>query len=244
LKFIKKEDQENEELVECKLPKGYNRIYFDSYLRERNFKTYQYDQFEVGITNNFLEKRLHNYLIFVLKQEGKMVGWLARSKYSKEWHKKNLEDYKSGICRLVLRYENSKGTDFDKILGGFDEITDNTVTVILVEGLFDKTNTSNILQTNKSEELKVCFTFGNKVSDNQIKLLRKTKVKNIILMYDSNTIKQSRKYSMELSKYFNVEVCSINDPEIDPGNADKNFIYNLLDNSKNFLYFYNSKLIF
>lgn len=244
LRYIGAQEEDSDELVECTLPKGYERIYFDSYLKSRNFKAHQYDQFEVGVTNHFLERRLKNYLIFVLKQQGKIVGWLARSKYSKEWHKDNLEKYKSGIGKLMLRYENSKGTDFDKILGGFDEITTNTSTVILVEGLLDKTNLSNILKTNKSEDTKVCCTFGNKVSDHQIKLLRMTNIKNIILMYDEGTILQSRKYSAELSKHFNVDVCSIEDPDIDPGNADEKFITDLLFKKKNFLYFYTSKLNF
>jgi 5S rRNA maturation endonuclease (ribonuclease M5) len=233
---------EEEELPEVQLPKGYERVYFDEYLRDRNFKSYQYDQFEVGITKHFLERRLHNYLIFVLKQKGKIVGWLARSKYSKEWHKDNLEKSKLDECKLKLRYMNSTGTDFEKILGGFDEITENTHTVIAVEGMFDKTNISNLMQTRQSEDLKVIFTFGDKFSDHQIKLLRTTNVERVILMYDSNTIGQSKRYSMELSKYFDTQVCCIEDESVDPGNMTAEYLQKLLGNMKNFLYFYSSKI--
>ena len=238
-----------EELPEVSLPKGYTRINYDAYLSDRNFKSYQYDQFEVGITNHFLESRLHNYLIFVLKQKGRIVGWLARSKYSKEWHKKNLEDSKQGLCTLQLRYMNSTGTDFEKILGGIDEITENTHTVIAVEGLFDKTNVSNLLRTNESEELKVLMTFGNKFSSSQLRSLRQTNVENVILMYDPGTISQSKQYSLELSRWFNVDVClmdktrkTINGDEVDPGNIDIKYLFEVLSKRQNFLYFYHSTL--
>ena len=238
------EDEEAEivELSECKLPKGYERIYFDKYLNDRNFKAHQYDQYEVGITNHFLESRLKNYLIFVIRQEGKLVGWVARSKYSKEWHKKNLEAYKAGEGKLVQRYLNSTGTDFDKLLGGYDQVTDKTETAVLVEGIFDQTNTSNLLSAHKRDDLKVLCTFGNKVSQGQIELLRKTKIKKVILMYDEGTIAQSRKFGAELSRYFDVEVCVIEDPNVDPGDMDKKFLEELFFKSKNFTYFYNSKL--
>lgn len=242
LKSLKKEVEIIPDLPEVSLPKGFKRIYFDSYLKDRNFKSHQYEQFEVGITDHFLERRLHNYLIFVIKQKGRVVGWLARSKYSKEWHKKNLEDSKQGVCKLVLRYMNSTGTEFERILGGFDEITDKTHTVIAVEGMFDKTNTSNLLRTEESEEVKVIFTFGNKFSEDQIKLLRETKVKIVILMYDPETVSQSKKYALELSKYFEVFVCYIKDKSIDPGNISANYLGEILDNMKNSFDFYTSKI--
>jgi len=242
LPTIEIEEVEEEELPEVKLPKGYIRTYFDKYLNTRNFRSYQYEQFEVGTTTHFLEKKLHNYLIFVLKQQGRAVGWLARSKYSKEWHKENLENFKLGLCPLVLRYKNSTGTDFERIIGGYDEITDNTHTVIAVEGLFDKTNISNLLKTNLSEELKVIFTIGDSFTTSQIKLLKQTKVRRVILMYDPNTTEQSMRYSMELSRHFDVDVCCIEDEGIDPGNMTENYLNELLLKYKNFMYFYTSKI--
>jgi len=242
LKTISRDQYEPKELPEVKLPKGFKHITNDEYLRERGFESYQYEQFEVGVTNHFLEKRLHNYLIFVIKQNRRTVGWLARSRQTKEWHEENLRQNKEEGVKLHPRYLNSSGTDFDHILGGVDELTDNTHTVIAVEGLFDKTNISNILKTNEYEELKVLFTFGNKFSEPQIYELRKSNVKTIYLMYDEGTIQQSKQYSMELSKYFEVFVCYIDDPKIDPGNMDKNYLSKILDNAENYLYFYTSKI--
>ncbi len=238
--FEKEEEEIN--LPEIKLPSGFKRIEYDDYLENRNFKGYQYEEFQVGIIEHFLERKLHNYLIFVIKQNGKNVAWLARSKRSKKWHEQNIRDHKDGKCQLVLRYRNSENTDFDKIIGGFDEINENTHTVIVVEGLFDKVNISNIIQSEKYDEIKVIFTFGNKFSDNQIKLLRKTNVENVILMYDYKTIVQSKEYSLLLSRWFNVDVCRIDDEEIDPGNMDKKYFLERLTERKNFMYFYTNNL--
>jgi len=240
--FVK--DELIEDLKEIELPKGFERINYDKYLSSRNFKSHQYDQFEVGCTEHFLEKKLHNYVIFVIKQKGIRVAWLARSKYTKEWHEENLRKHKEEGGSLVLRYKNSPNTDFDRILGGFDEITDKTHTVIAVEGLLDKTNISNLLETEKDDSIKVVFTFGNKFSENQIKLLKGTNVENVILMYDFNTIKQSKRYSVELSRWFNVDVCKINDENIDTGNMNKQYLLNLLETKQNFLYFYRSQFNF
>jgi hypothetical protein len=235
-------EQVVDEIPEVKLPKGYERIYFDKYLRDRNFKSYQYEQFEVGITEHFLERKLHDYIIFVIKQQGRRVAWMARSKRSKEWHKKNLENYKQGLEPLVLRYKNSPGTDFDRILGGFDEITPSTREIIAVEGLFDKTNISNLLDTRKSDELKVLFTFGNTFSEHQIQLLKTTNVRKVTLMYDPETINQSKRYSVDLSRHFEVDVCHISDPDVDPGNMTREYLDRIYTSKKNFVYFYTSMI--
>jgi len=236
------EIEEECELPEIELPKGYRRIWYSRYLSERGFKPYMYDEFEVGETDHFLERRLHNYLIFVLKQKRRVVGWLARSKRSKEWHKHNLENHKLKGELLELRYRNSTGTDFEKILGGLDNITDQTEEVITVEGLFDYVNLSSMLNTHKSDRLKVVFTFGDKFSDYQIKLLRETNVKKVSLMYDYKTIQQSKRYSMELSKYFHVQVCYIDKKDVDPGNIDRDYLQIVLDSRTSAIEFYSSKI--
>jgi 5S rRNA maturation endonuclease (ribonuclease M5) len=241
-KITDENDIEEIELKEVKLPRGYERINYDPYLRSRGFKSWQYEEFELGKTDHFLEKKLHKYLIFVIRQKGKIVAWLARSKFDYEWHKENLRLFKEGKEQLRLRYMNTPGVDFVKILGGFDQITPKTKTVILVEGLMDSANVSALLKLNKKEEMKCCFTFGNKVSDEQIDLLKETNVKDVILMYDEGTIQQSQKYSMTLSKHFNVSVVEITDPDIDPGNISLKDLQEKLLKAKNFLYFYTSKI--
>jgi len=237
-------EEEEVEIEEVKIPIGFKRIYYDKYLEGRGFEDYQYEQFEVGITNSPLERKLHGYLVFLVKVRGKVVGWLARSKKSKEWHAENLKEHKFNGSRLVLRYINSTGTDFEKFIGGFDEINNNTHTVIAVEGLFDKTNISALLKTEEDDGLKVICTFGNKFSDHQIKLLESTNVENVILMYDYNTVKQSKRYGLELSKHFNTEICYIDREGIDPGNIEMDYLAEVLSKRENFLYFYTNKLNF
>lgn len=234
-----KEEEKESELSEVELPRGFTRIYDDEYLNKRGWKPEHYEEYQVGYTNHFLSKKLRGYLIFSIFQDGKRVSWLARTKHSYEWHKRNIMAAKEKKEKLMPRYLNSEGTEFEKILGGIDKVTDNTHTVILVEGMMDAVNTDTVLGLNKSEEIKCCYTFGNKVSDNQINILRKKKcVKNVILMYDYGTIKQSKIYGLNLCKYYKTFVTLNNNPDIDPGNMDLSFAENLLNNKMEAMEFY------
>lgn len=242
LEFLKELDEEEIVLPEIELPRGFERIYDSDYLNERGFQPYQYHKYGVGLTNHFLERKLHEYIIFQIRQHNKLVGYLARSIRSKEWHKQNLKDHKEGKSKLVLRYRNSTGTDFSHILGNYDDITYNTHTVILVEGLFDCSNVESLLRLNESDEIKCCFSFGNNLSDQQIKLLLNTNVERIILMYDPGTINQMKTKGLQLSKYFEVMVAEIKDPNIDPGEIGEKYLSEILKNMKNILYFYNNRI--
>lgn len=202
---------------EVPLPIGFKPIVEDLYLKNRGWESWQYQALKAGIS---LDPRLRDMITFLLFEEGKCIGYLSRSKRSKEWHKKNLENAKKGLCRLVLRYDNSAGTKFEKVVGGIDEIVEGeTKTVILVEGIMDKANTDKVLELYKSSEVKCCFTFGCKLSDVQmLKLLRKG-VDNIILLYDPGTIQQVKTTSLKLTKYFNICIGEIIGDK-DPGEMD------------------------
>lgn len=202
---------------EVPLPIGFKPIVEDLYLRNRGWESWQYQALKAGTS---LDPRLRDMITFLLFEEGKCIGYLSRSKRSKEWHKKNLENAKKGLCRLVLRYDNSAGTKFEKVVGGIDEIVEGeTKTVILVEGIMDKANTDKVLELYKSSEVKCCFTFGCKLSDVQmLKLLRKG-VDNIILLYDPGTIQQVKTTSLKLTKYFNISIGEIIGDK-DPGEMD------------------------
>jgi hypothetical protein len=236
---LKRSEEEESVLTEVKLPHGCKSILNDIYLNERGFTNNDYKTFHPLHTKSILSRSLHNYIIFQLKQENRLVGWLARSRYSKEWHEQNLKESKQGNCDLQLRYRNSEGTDFTHILGGHDEITDKTETVILVEGLFDRVGVNSKLKLDNQQEIKCCFTFGNKVSDEQINLLRNRKsIKNLILLYDYGTIKQSKTYGIKLSKYFNTDVCLIKNKSVDPGDMPLSYLLEVLKNRKDAINFY------
>lgn len=201
------------------LPIGFKRSYFDIYLENRNFLPEHYKLFGVGETK--LDPRFINYNIFQFynKNDG-CIAWMARSRRSKEWHNKNIERWKAGLCDLVLRYDNSPNTDFKDILGGETEITDKTDTLILVEGIMDKVNVDKELGLLEQEEIKCCFTFGNKISENQIKIINLyNNIRNIYLLYDNGSISQSKHSGLELYRDTrkNVMVCEIVQDELDPG---------------------------
>ncbi len=218
-------DTDSKKLGRITMPHGVKFLTEDEYLDSRGFTKYHYDLFQPSYTNSFLEDKLKGYIIFKIFQDGELVSWLARSRNNYEWHKKNLEDFKNGIGELKLRYINSTGTDFDMILGGIDEVTGETDTVIIVEGMFDKINVDKLLNLGESKKIKCLFSFGNKVSDGQVKLLKcKKSVKNIILLYDFGTQKQSRGYGLTLQNFWNVRVAEIKENGVDPGDITKIYL--------------------
>ena len=67
-----------------------------------------------------------------------------------------------------LRYQNSVDTDFGKMVYGIDECTENTHTLIGVEGITDKFNVDRLLGLYKQEEIKCGAFFGKKISPEQM----------------------------------------------------------------------------
>jgi hypothetical protein len=233
IRSLENKKEEDIELVEKELPIGFKRVHDDKYLNDRNFIPRHYNLFQPGYSDDPL---LNNYIIYQIFQFGRRVGWQARSKYSKEWHKENLKKYKEKKCRLVLRYKDAPGMDTSRILGGCDDITPFTDTLILVEGIFDKTGVDNKLDLYETDDIRCCFTFGNKLS--QISIIRSFKsIKNIYLLYDFGTMKQVKTMALELSKYYNVRANIMPSIE-DPGDASDEVIFQTLENSKTAIEFF------
>lgn len=235
------------ELPEINLPRRYNRVTKSEYLQSRGITPKQLEDFLVGTVKSVLYPELKDYLIFQIFQNKRLVALLARTPYDKGWHKKNLEDSKLGKCKLKPRYWNTKGVEFQEILGGLDDITEEIHTVIVVEGLFDKLNIDNILIG--IEGVISVFTFGHSFSDTQIELIkRKKNVKTVILMYDSDSLMQMKQISMKLINEFNsVFVLPINEKDMDPGDITakeflKLFSNNLFDPVEYYSSFINIKL--
>ena len=144
-----------EDLKPVSLPLRLKPLVNDSYLNNRGFREEHYKQFEPSYTDTPLEPKLKNFIIFKMKVDGVCVAWWARSRYTKEWHKENLEAYKRHEADLVLRYRNSEN-NFQDLLGGCDEIVlGKTETVILVEGIFDAVNIQNLLGLTDKERSQV-----------------------------------------------------------------------------------------
>jgi hypothetical protein len=226
------------------LPHRTKLINSDLYLDNRGFLKQHYDTFKPCFTESLIERKLHDYIIFQIFQNGELVSWMARSRKSKEWHKENLEKAKKGECQLVLRYMNSDDTDFGHILGGIDNVTDSTEIVILVEGMFDSVGVDNKMNLFDSELMRCCFTFGNKISDIQIDLLRQKKnVKMVVMFYDLGTTQQMKQYSMKLKRYFTtfIAVCK---SENDPSDMPISEMNEIFDNLQTPTEFYLNNLIF
>lgn len=203
-------------LVEYPLPLGFKRFQYGEcpYLEGRGFDKEDYEKYKPGYTT--LESRLFGFVIFPIKSSEMNVGFVARNTKSKQ----EIEDlnvfYKlKGVKKTVKRYINSN-SDFAKILGGVEEITDQTTTVILVEGLFDKKNTDKVLSLDTQQEVKCCCTWKCAVSEEQIFLLQQSGVTTVILLYDPDVVEDTKKAGFELDPYFEVFI-GYNEKGADPG---------------------------
>lgn len=230
-KLTKLEFEENEEVdtadtlvPDKKLPIGSKPIVvgsdFYTYLQGRKFMEIDFEYYQPHHTKTL--RKFKDYVIIPVLQDYSIKGYVTRYAIDKDDERYNPE---------AIRYLNAKNVNFSCLLSGIDEVNQKTRTVILVEGFFDKISCTTELGLHYVDELKCLCTFGKKISDDQIKLIRKTKIENVILMYDErDAVNDMKKISQELKKYFNVMVASTGDN--DPGDCTKYDFYNILDNLK------------
>jgi len=169
------------ELPTCLLPVGFKRIYSNEYLESRNF--FNFEKYKVGTTS--LLQKFRDYVIIVIEQNEKEVAFVSRY---------------TGSDKDCVRYKNSV-SDFESILFGLDDITNETE-VIIVEGIFDKINIDYRLELDKSNKTKCVCTFGAKISDKQIQLLKSKNIKDVILFFDNDVPDKVVKYYNILSQEF------------------------------------------
>ena len=233
--IIKKLENENLDLIvpTITLPIGFKRIQNHPYLDERNFT--EYEKYKVGMTN--LDYKFKNYVIFQIEEEGKLKGYVSRSIHSKEY----IEKWNNSHDKKIQRYSNSVNVDFAKLLRGYDEITSNTKTVILVEGLFKKINIDRLLELDKQEEIKCCVTFGAKISEEQVLKLQLKGIESVILMFDPDVINKIKKHSLQLTSEFeSIQIGFNKDKSPDDFNLED--LTNVLDNLESPLNFYVKKV--
>lgn len=209
-------------------PLLWRRTKDDLYLNDRGFLPYQYDKFEVGRS-----KLNKDYITFLVRRDGKLVGYVSRSEKKKDW----IDQYNVGKSKKdkYLRYNNSK-TDFSKTLFGIDEVIPGiTSDVILVEGIFSKTKTDINLYLDSLDEVKCCATFGAKFSTEQVELLKMKGVKNIWLWFEADVLNKVKDIATYASNFFTVKVSYLNG--VDPNDIDTAGAERLLDSAKNYLDF-------
>lgn len=192
------EDDEEIELnpPKRKLPYGFTRLKSDPYWNDRGFTKKDFNKYKIGETNMF--SKFENYSIISVEENGVCVGYLARIKLDK----KQIKIQEAETERKVLRYRNDKGAKFSHLLLGIDEINENTDTVILLEGFPDKVTLDRILELDNQDEIKCCCTFGKKLSMSQLLKLLSKGIKNVILIFDYDAIKEMKKYGSKLSELF------------------------------------------
>nr|DAP15225.1 MAG TPA: DNA directed DNA polymerase [Caudoviricetes sp.] len=206
--LVSNDDTELSELPVKKMPVGWKvSAKSTKYLLSRGITPEDCKHYNIGATDMF--RKYENYVLIPVYDGGEIRGFLGR------YGARKVPDNK-------LRYNNSIGTEFAELLFGYDEITDNTSTVILVEGVFDKIAVDKVLHLWDGEEVKCVCTFGKKISDKQIKKLMLKGVTNVILLYDFDAVKEIKKYGLELEKYFVTSITYTSDKkDIDECSEDE-----------------------
>lgn len=197
---IKKITDEDLVLPNKKLPIGFIRQANNQYLRERGFSDFHFRFYKCGITKALL--KFENFVIIAVEESGDCKGYLCRSVYDKDVIERKNEKLKLINEREILRWQNSKFTDFSKLLFGFDEIGFNTTTAILVEGIFHKVSVDNRFILFNNDETKCLATFGKSISPYQIYKLKRKGIRNLIIIQDPDAINETKKYTTYLKEEF------------------------------------------
>lgn len=241
------EEKEDLSVPNKKPPIGWKRMLDNEYLNERGFEPWQYELYPVGMTKLF--PRLKGYIVFLVEEEGNNKGYIARSTKTKEEIKRindKIKEYNKTADKdyrkmKYLRYQNEGGVDFDKLLFGLDEITEETHTAIIVEGITDKSNVDRKLQLNISPEMKCCVSFGKALSPRQITKLKEKGISSVILLYDPDAINDSKEYGAKLESEFNsTKIGFLKDK--DPGDLSLDEILNVFENLEAPINFFTRKV--
>lgn len=209
------EDEIDDGLGIVELPDFYKRTFSHPYLKERGFAYDDYEYFPVGTTGK-LNFRYQDYVIFPILDKGDTVGYVARHL----WPKLSIDAFnrraKIAGDYQIRRFRNSTENDFVKLLYNYDAvIEDQTETVVLCEGIFDVVALTRKLDLYESERVAAVATFGKKISQTQIYKLQVKGVRNVIVGYDGDAVDATKKIASDLSRYFEVLIADIPDPQKD-----------------------------
>jgi DNA primase len=228
-KILKKEIPLDLTLPTAKMPMGWIRSKKDEYLDSRGFT--EYERYKVGRT--LIDPRYKkNYIITAIEDEGEIKGYIGRHIWSKKRIDEENELRKEQGIHPILRYRNSD-TDFSKLLFGYDEIiTNETKTIIAVEGIFDKWNIDKILKLHNQKEVKCNATFKCAITKEQILKWQLKGIETIILFYDPDVLRQINKTAFELEIYFNVFIAFNEIGDKDAGDMNEKDIVPVVNNLK------------
>lgn len=195
------------ELPEIQMPAGWKVLKKSNpYLIGRGITPELCERYKMGATRIF--RKYDNYVLIPIYDGGKIRGFIGR------YGAKKVPDGR-------LRYNNSLNTEFAQLLFGYDEIVNETKTVILVEGVFDKIAVDKALDLWSGDEIKCVCTFGKKISDEQIEKLKIKGVSRVILLYDFDALKDIKKYGVELENNFVTDIVFTTKKDIDECSTDE-----------------------
>lgn len=228
------EDEIDDSLIEIAMPKGYKRTYKNQYFRSRGWTFDDFELFEVG-TNRGMERKLADYVILPVIDNGRYVGWVARH----TWSKDEIDEHNATHRFQIRRYLNSSekdgvGNGFSKLLYNIDSVKRyETDTVVLCEGAFDVVGLVRGLELYENTSIVPVATFGKKISDTQIFKLQDKGVRTVVLGYDADDAGRSaiHKVANELDPYFDTYVAAIpDDYGKDFGDMSKSEMYDVFAN--------------
>lgn len=190
------DDEIDDDLVEITMPRGYKRCYKNSYLKSRGWEVDDYEYFPVG-TNRSIEREYQDYIILEVRDEGRTVGFVARSILSKE----EIDSYNSRHHFKIRRYKNSDerdGNGFAKMLYNYDAIEAGTThSVILCEGRLMWLVSIASWRLYDNKHIVPIATFGKKISQEQMYKAQKKGVEQIVIGYDNDAKETTSKIAME-----------------------------------------------
>lgn len=221
------QEEIDDELGIVQMPEFWRRTFLHPYLKGRGFTFDDYEFFPVGTTRG-VNFRYDDYVIFPVIDSGDTVGYVARHL----WPKGEIDAYNRRAKFTgdypIRRFRNSTENDFVKLLYNYDAVVEgSTETVILCEGIFDVVALTRKLDLYESSRVAVVATFGKKVSQAQIYKLQTKGVRNVVVGYDGDAVDATKKTAGELSRYFEVLVADIPDPEKDWEDLSPQEIYDL-----------------
>lgn len=233
LQLKTKKEEEYIPLKKRHSPLGWRRLYSDDYLESRGFSKGCFERYKVGRTK--IDTKLKDYLIFLVLEDEINKGYIARIDWETKRFIAENEKRKSDGISLLPKYKNEGGIEFSEVLYGYDEVVEDTHTIILVEGILDKTNVDRELELYKWNEIKCLCTFGKKISSIQIQKLKNKKIESVILMYDPDAIESIKQYSYNLMMEIeNVGVGKLIG-EKDPGDMNREELLLILKNLESVL---------
>ena len=109
--------------------------------------------------------------------------------------------------------------------------------------MFGKENVDRQLKLDEQKKLRCCYTFGAKLSHEQIFKLQLKGVKHITLFYDIDVINKIKKYALTLlSEFETVKVVFSRDKTKDPADLDLKEMLEVVNNPMDPIKFHFNKV--